>query len=58
MDRNGRKAVSHAGAWQGFTMSITRYVNEGLTVIVMTNLDSGDAKPGKIADDVAAVYFQ
>ena len=57
-EKGGRKAVSHNGAWQGFTMSIARYLNEGLTVIVMTNLDSDNSKPEKIVEDVAAIYLK
>lgn len=56
--KNGHRAVSHEGAWQGFTMSIARYLNDRLTVIVMTNLDSNNAKPEKIVEDVAAIYLQ
>jgi len=57
-DKGGYKAVSHTGSWQGFTMAINRYEKEGLTVIVMTNLDSEHCKPEKIAEDVAAVYLK
>ena len=56
--KNGHRAVSHDGAWQGFTMSISRFLNDRLTVIVMTNLDSNNAKPEKIVEDVAAIYLQ
>jgi CubicO group peptidase (beta-lactamase class C family) len=56
--QNGHRAVSHNGAWQGFTMSIARYVDERLTVIVMTNLDENNAKPEKIVADVAAIYLK
>jgi CubicO group peptidase (beta-lactamase class C family) len=56
--KNAHRAVSHEGAWQGFTMSIARYLNDRLTVIVMTNLDSNNAKPEKIVEDVAAIYLQ
>ena len=55
--KNGHRAVSHEGAWQGFTMSISRYLNDRLTVIVMTNLDSNNAKPENIVEDVAAIYL-
>jgi CubicO group peptidase (beta-lactamase class C family) len=55
--RNGHRAVSHDGAWQGFTMSISRYLDEHVTVIVMTNLDSDHAKPEKIVGDVAGLYL-
>jgi CubicO group peptidase (beta-lactamase class C family) len=55
--KNGHRAVSHDGAWQGFTMSISRYVEDRLTVIVMTNLDENNARPEKIVEDVAAIYL-
>jgi CubicO group peptidase (beta-lactamase class C family) len=57
-DRGGFKAVSHTGSWQGFTMAINRYEKDGLTVIVMTNLDSDHCKPEKIAEDVAVIYLK
>ena len=55
--KTGHRAVSHDGAWQGFTMSISRYVDERLTVIVMTNLDENNSRPEKIVEDVAAIYL-
>ena len=56
--RQGHRVVSHDGAWQGFTMSISRYLDERLTVIVMTNLDSDNSKPEEIADEVAGIYLK
>jgi CubicO group peptidase (beta-lactamase class C family) len=53
---NGHRLLEHGGAWQGFTMHISRYVDDKLTIIVMTNLDSGHSDPGKIAQGVAALY--
>jgi CubicO group peptidase (beta-lactamase class C family) len=55
--KNGHRAVSHDGAWQGFTTSISRYVDERLTVIVMTNLDENNSKPERIVEDVTAIYL-
>jgi CubicO group peptidase (beta-lactamase class C family) len=57
-NESGRRAVWHGGAWQGFTMSIVRYLDDHLTVIVMTNLDENNADPEKIAADVAAIYLK
>ena len=57
-DKGGFKAVSHTGSWQGFAMAINRYEKDGLTVIVMTNLDSDNCKPEKIVEDVAAIYLK
>jgi CubicO group peptidase (beta-lactamase class C family) len=53
---NGRKMIEHGGAWQGFTCNISRYVDDKLTVVVLTNLDAGHAQPGKIAHTVAGLY--
>jgi len=50
---NGHRLIEHDGSWQGFTMNISRYVDDKLTVIVMTNLDSGHAKPERVAHGVA-----
>ena len=56
--RNGHKVVAHNGAWQGFTMSIDRYLDDRLTIIVMTNLDSDNSKPERIVKDVADIYLK
>lgn len=53
--RNGHRVVEHEGQWQGFETQISRYVDDGLTVVVLTNL--GSAKPQRIADAVAAIYL-
>jgi CubicO group peptidase (beta-lactamase class C family) len=53
---NGHRLIEHGGAWQGFTDSICRYVDDKLTVIVLTNLDSAHSDPDKIAHGVAGIY--
>lgn len=53
---NGHKVIEHGGAWQGFTCDISRYVDDRLTVVVLTNLDARHAQPGKIAHTVAGFY--
>ena len=40
---------------QGYETVISRYVDDQLTVVVLTNLDA--AKPGTIADHVAEMYL-
>ena len=57
-NENGHRIVAHDGAWQGFTMSIARYLDTGLTVIVMTNLDEDNSKPDQIVEDVAGLYLK
>jgi CubicO group peptidase (beta-lactamase class C family) len=50
----GHRTIEHSGAWQGFTTNITRFVDDRLTVAVLTNLAGCD--PGKIARHVAGLY--
>jgi|SRR5215471_1046135 len=54
-DRDGHHVVEHAGAWQGFETQISRYVNDKLTVVVLTNL--AEAKPKNIAHHIAEMYL-
>ena len=37
--QNGHRDIEHGGAWQGFETHISRYVDDGLTVVVLTNLE-------------------
>ncbi|MEW6213019.1 MAG: serine hydrolase [Acidobacteriota bacterium] len=53
-DTNGYKLIEHGGAWQGFTTYIARYVDDRLTVIVLTN--RAGANPGRIAHHIAGLY--
>jgi CubicO group peptidase (beta-lactamase class C family) len=54
---NGHKLIEHGGSWQGFTDTICRYVDDKLTVILLTNLDSEHSNPDKIAHQVAGFYI-
>ena len=56
-EERGKRVVSHDGAWQGFTMSIRRHLDDRFTVIVMTNLDADHSKPETIVEKVTKVYF-
>lgn len=51
---NGHTCISHGGAWQGFTTYLARYVDDQLTVIVLTN--RAGANPGRIAKAIAQHY--
>ncbi len=53
--RNGHSVVEHEGSWQGFETDITRYVDDKLTVVVLTNL--AEAKPYVFANHVAEMYL-
>ncbi|AGY59163.1 beta-lactamase [Gloeobacter kilaueensis JS1] len=45
------RLIEHSGQWQGFTSQISRYVDDRLTVVVLTNL--ANAKPEVIAHTIA-----
>jgi hypothetical protein len=49
--------LAHGGAWQGFTMSISRYVDDRLTIVVFTNLDEDNSSPEDVAARVAELYI-
>jgi CubicO group peptidase (beta-lactamase class C family) len=53
--KSGHHVVEHEGQWQGFETQISRYTNDRLTVVVLSNLAEG--KPELIADGVAAIYL-
>jgi CubicO group peptidase (beta-lactamase class C family) len=56
-ETKGHRFVAHDGAWQGFTMSIARFVDDKLTFIVMTNLDENNSKPDLIVSALAKLYL-
>ena len=53
--QDGHKRIEHGGAWQGFTCRISRYPDDSLTVVVLTNLEAGYSNPGVIAHVVAGL---
>ena len=53
---NGHRLLEHSGAWQGFATDISRYADDRLTIVVLTNLDAGDSDAEKIAHGVAGLY--
>jgi CubicO group peptidase (beta-lactamase class C family) len=53
--RNGHRCIHHDGSWQGFETAIDRYLDDKLTVVVLTNL--ADAEPGTISRHVAEMYL-
>jgi CubicO group peptidase (beta-lactamase class C family) len=53
--RYGHRVIEHGGQWQGFRTQISRYVDDGLTVVVLTNL--AEADPQRIADSAAKLYL-
>jgi CubicO group peptidase (beta-lactamase class C family) len=53
----GHAVIEHEGAWQGFSSHISRYVDDRLTVVVLTNLSADSfAGPLEIVRHVAGLY--
>lgn len=53
---NGHKVIMHGGANTGFRSHYDRFVNDGLSIIVLTNTD--EANPAKITRALADYYFR
>jgi CubicO group peptidase (beta-lactamase class C family) len=51
-----RQRIWHGGGLPGFTSHFVRYVDDGLTVIALSN--GGDSDMGAIANGVAALYLR
>lgn len=56
-EQKNHKRIEHSGAWQGFTTQISRYPDDSLTVVVLTNLDEGHSNPGLIAHVVSGLVI-
>ncbi len=52
----GRKIISHSGANIGFRSHYMRFVNDGLSIIILTNTDEAD--PLVLAEALADYYFR
>jgi len=50
---NGHKLIEHGGSWQGFRSQISRYVDDSITVVVLSNL--GPSRPHQFAQVVAGL---
>jgi CubicO group peptidase (beta-lactamase class C family) len=50
---HGHRVIEHEGAWQGFNTNISRYVDDSLTIVVLTNLDG--SHPDEITHHVAGL---
>lgn len=55
-ERNGHKVIEHGGANLGFRSYYTRFINEDLSIIIMTNTD--EANPVGIVRALSDYYFR
>jgi CubicO group peptidase (beta-lactamase class C family) len=53
----GHRVVFHTGGGSGFYADISRYLDDRLTIIVMTNIDEARTDVLKVAGDIAAIYL-
>jgi len=53
---NGRKVIEHGGSNIGFRSYYARFVNDGLSIIIMTNTD--EANPAGIVKALSEYYFR
>jgi hypothetical protein len=53
--QNDHERIEHGGAWQGYTCRISRYPDDSLTVVVLSNLDADHANLGPIPHVVAGL---
>jgi CubicO group peptidase (beta-lactamase class C family) len=54
---NGHRLLYHTGGNQGFFISMSRYLDDRLTIIVLNNMDEYHCDTLKIAGDVASIYI-
>ena len=54
-DVRGHRLIEHSGSWQGFNTNISRYVDDGLTVVILSNL--AGAEPVDLCHHVAGSYM-
>jgi len=52
-EQRGHTLIEHGGSWQGFRAAIARYVDQGLTVAVLSNL--AQAAPEMMAHRIAGI---
>jgi CubicO group peptidase (beta-lactamase class C family) len=54
---NGHRVVWHAGGNQGFFVIISRYLDDRLTIVALTNLDEFHSDVVKMSAAVASIYI-
>lgn len=53
--QDGHRRIEHGGAWQGFACHISRYPDDNVTAVALTNLDAGHSDTSVIAHVVAGL---
>ena len=53
---SGRQVIEHHGGWSGFNLTLARYPDDQVTVVVLSNLDVLDVY--EIGRELAAIVFE
>ncbi len=53
----GHKRVGHTGGGSGYSTGMSRFVNEKLTVILLTNINHPDFNVREMTNEIASFYF-
>ena len=56
-DVNGHRLAWKDGEFQGYTTIMSRYLDDNLSIVVLTNLGQAATIPLHIAERVAAIYI-
>ncbi len=51
-DRGGRRSVGHGGGAPGVSASFRRYLDDGVTIVVLSNYSRGAAEPAEILEAI------
>ncbi|MCH8159627.1 MAG: beta-lactamase family protein [Proteobacteria bacterium] len=55
-EHKGHLRIAHGGSWVGFRTNISRFPEENLTIVVLTN--RREATPGAYAEKIADIYLR
>ena len=53
--QNGHRLIAHPGSAQGFTAQISRYPDDSITVVVLTNISAARARPDYMTAAIAGL---
>jgi len=54
-EKKGHRVIGHQGSWQGFKTTISRYVDDKLTIVVLANVDGARELP--LVEHIAEIYL-
>lgn len=58
MPFRGHRRAGHTGGGFGFATVYQRFLDDGVTVILLSNADQVEATIGDVANEIASFYFK